>query len=65
MAEDLNLNEGERLYKYQLISRIGSGGFANVWLAHDGSIGKDIAVKVLNSDDASVNVARNRYAKYE
>tara|TARA_B110001469_G_C9631329_1_gene315847 strand:- start:450 stop:1520 length:1071 start_codon:yes stop_codon:yes gene_type:complete len=48
MASRVTLNPGDSLYKFDLKSRIGSGGFGDVWLAHDRTISKDIAVKVLD-----------------
>jgi len=36
--------------RYQIISELGSGGMATVYLAHDSQTEKDLALKVLNSD---------------
>lgn len=38
---------GMNLYKYQLVSRIGSGSFGEVWLAHDLAVQREYAVKIL------------------
>lgn len=54
MPQHFPLNPGEQLYKYQLRNRIGGGGFGDVWLAHDHSIARDIAVKVLDASMAPV-----------
>jgi serine/threonine protein kinase len=35
------------LYKYRLISKIGAGGFGEVWLAHDLAVQREYAVKIL------------------
>jgi serine/threonine protein kinase len=48
MATPVTLNPGDSLYKFDLKNRIGSGGFGDVWLAHDKTISKDVAVKVLD-----------------
>lgn len=48
MATPVTLNPGDSLYKFELKSRIGSGGYGDVWLAHDKTISKDVAVKVLD-----------------
>ena len=38
---------GMMLYKYQLLSFIGSGSFGEVWLAHDAALNREFAVKIL------------------
>jgi urea transport system substrate-binding protein len=48
--------EGQRLGKYQVIERIGGGGMGVVYRAHDASLDRDVAVKLLPvelSSDAS------------
>jgi len=47
MPPHVSLNKGDCLYKYELRTRLGGGGFGDVWLAHDYSISRDVAVKVL------------------
>jgi eukaryotic-like serine/threonine-protein kinase len=48
MPSPVALRPGDSLYKFDLKNRIGSGGFGDVWLAHDKTISKDVAVKVLD-----------------
>ncbi|MBF8710010.1 MULTISPECIES: serine/threonine-protein kinase [Pseudomonas] len=43
----VTLSAGMQLYKYQLINRIGQGGFGEVWLAHDRTLQRQYAVKIL------------------
>ena len=54
MQSPLKLKTGDQIYKYTLTKPIGSGGFGDVWLAHDQTISRDIAVKVL-SQGATIN----------
>lgn len=38
---------GQQLYKYRLLTPIGSGSFGDVWLAHDAALNREFAVKIL------------------
>lgn len=49
MMQKIKFQPGVVLYKYKLIKQIGEGGFGDVWLAYDRSVGRNIAVKVLDS----------------
>ncbi|MEL6492629.1 MAG: serine/threonine-protein kinase [Cyanobacteria bacterium J06621_3] len=55
MATQARLSSGDTLYKYELKQPLGRGSFGEVWLAHDLTISRDVAVKILN--DPSVSVA--------
>lgn len=46
------LSPGTVLYKYQLKRCVGKGHFGEVWLAHDLTISRDVAVKVLDASMA-------------
>lgn len=48
MSQGVQLNPGDVLYKFVLKKRIGAGGFGDVWLAHDRTISREVAVKVLD-----------------
>lgn len=50
----ITLNRGDRIYKYQLRDRIGGGSFGEVWLAHDVTIDRDVATKILDESMAPV-----------
>lgn len=57
MSLAITINPGDSLYKYQLIRRIGGGHFGEVWLAHDLTVSRDVAVKIL--DESMAPVAEN------
>ena len=45
------INKGQMLAgRYQIIRTIGEGGMANVYLAHDTILNREVAVKVLRGD---------------
>ena len=50
---------GTRLYKYQLTSCIGGGGFGDVWLATDVTINKVVAVKILEAGTVTIDERLN------
>lgn len=47
MQQRVRINPGQSIYKYVLQKSIGGGGFGDVWLAHDRTIARDVAVKIL------------------
>lgn len=55
MSLKIQFNPGHRLYKYELKQYIGGGHFGQVWLAHDLTLSRDVAVKIL--DDTMTPVA--------
>ena len=46
MAEAVRVLDG----RYELVERLGDGGFASVWRAHDKRMRREVAVKVLHLD---------------
>lgn len=46
-APPLSFVTGQQLYKYQLLTPIGSGSFGEVWLARDATLSREFAVKIL------------------
>jgi serine/threonine protein kinase len=59
MALPIPIHPGTRLYKYELTSRIGSGGFGDVWLATDVTINKVVAVKILEAATVTIDERLN------
>ena len=52
--KDKNDNKGQKISdRYEIIRSIGEGGMANVYLAHDIILDRDVAIKVLRGDLAN------------
>jgi len=49
-------SRGEQIYKYQLINLIGGGNSGQVWFAKDKSLEKPIAVKIMDTNNSSVDL---------
>jgi serine/threonine-protein kinase len=47
--------------RYQLLERVGSGGMAAVWRAHDEELGRIVAIKVLLEHLAEDPTAAERF----
>src|SRR5438128_2536889 len=43
----MTVNTGTHFGSYQILTLLGVGGVGEVYLAHDGKLGRDVAIKVL------------------
>ncbi len=55
MALSITLANGDRVGKHEMIRFIGKGGYGQVWLAKDHHIDREVAVKVLDEADATID----------
>ena len=44
----------EQIGRYQILKRLGGGGFGEVFLGHDAMIHRDVAIKVFNPKDENL-----------
>ena len=56
-----NLQSGQMLGPYRIISQIGKGGMANVYKAYQPSVDRDVAIKVLPSQLAETKEFATRF----
>ena len=62
----LNLNPGDPLGRYEILSLLGRGGMAEVYRAHDSRLDRDVAIKVLSkpfADNADLLMRFERETK--
>jgi serine/threonine protein kinase len=58
-----SLLPGSRLGRYEVLERIGRGGMASVFRAHDPELDRDVAIKVLPSYRAETPALVERFTQ--
>src|SRR5262245_20143296 len=46
----MQLSTGQNIGQYRIISKLGAGGMADIFRAHQENMGRDVAIKVLKAD---------------
>ena len=52
---------GSRLRQYVIAHKLGEGGMGVVWKAHDTTLDRDVALKILPAESASSEIRRERF----
>lgn len=52
----MEFNEGQEIYKYLLLKKLGKGSFGEVWLAYDKTTDRNVALKILPSQFSEVAI---------
>jgi eukaryotic-like serine/threonine-protein kinase len=55
------MNGPDKIGRYAVLRKLGSGGFATVWLAHDETLDAEVAIKVLNEHWVDDQDVRDRF----
>jgi Protein kinase domain len=63
LTESSELAAGARLGPFEIRSAIGAGGMGEVYRAHDGRLGRDVAIKILPSDAPASSDALARFER--
>jgi len=55
--------QGSRLRQYVIAEKLGEGGMGVVWKAHDTTLDRDVALKILPAESAANEIRRERFLR--
>ncbi len=57
------LSTGQNIGQYRILGRLGTGGMAEIYRAHQENIGRDVAIKILRTEQSETPEAAERFRR--